>query len=1011
MITNNLKPIARLAWIPIPVFLIAVIGLGFVNQNIEKEPENLFNTLSFIFTVLGSLITVHLISRGFRVRGKLWLFFLGSGVIFWGFSGLAGIFFDSIEVNIPFSVHNICMGMSAICNLSGAVLLTRQTRSIRAADLWLTIGYSVAIVIVAFIAKPVIEQSLPGLFMKGQGESMFRYAIISGSILMFSITALILNKYNKKSYSPFNYWYSMALVLITVSLYSSIARKDPGSILIWTGWTAQYLGEVYMVIAGISLVRETGIWKISIEESLHEREQQLKYYFENSTLAVIEWQSDFIVTQWSGEAERIFGWNKDEVLGKRIDALNIIYEEDIPLVQRTMTRLSGGQEVKVVSSNRNNTKNGDIIECVWYNTVLKDDNGNMSSVMSLVEDVTRLRKTERELIESKERYKELVTNARSLIINLDEKGRIVFVNEFAQTFFGYSDEELIGKPATETIIPQIESTGRDLNKLVENIYEDPDKYSLNINENIKKNGDRVWIEWHNKALFDKNGKRSGHIAIGTDITEMKKTEEALRKSETTLWSVLNATQESIYMFDRDGKISLSNLTGYKRLEISAEKDLIGHNFSEFMNIKEADRRQARLDEVFKTGMPLQFEDERDGIYFRHNFFPVFKDSEVTNVVTYSTDITGNKNAEIKLQEAREKLNMALENGNIGIWEWNLVDDHLIMDERMEKMFDLEPGTFDNTFKSFENLVHDEDILHLQKAINNTLDKGFPFETIFRTKTEKGKPKYISTKAIVNKDAEGKPVSFAGVSFDVTGMREGTEQLMMALNEELLRSNKELEQFAYVASHDLQEPLRMVSSFTQLLSVKYKDKLDNDGREYIQYAVEGANRMYELINGLLSYSRIQTRGKGFVTVNMNSVLEQACNDLKFKLQQSKIQLVTEDLPFITADATQMVQLMQNLISNAIKFSPESSKIFISCRAEKAQFVFSVRDEGIGIEPVYYEKIFLIFQRLFPKGEYEGTGIGLAICKRIVERHGGRIWVESEYGKGSTFFFTIPREARK
>lgn len=220
------------------------------------------------------------------------------------------------------------------------------------------------------------------------------------------------------------------------------------------------------------------------------------------------------------------------------------------------------------------------------------------------------------------------------------------------------------------------------------------------------------------------------------------------------------------------------------------------------------------------------------------------------------------------------------------------------------------------------------------------------------------------------------------------------------------SNDELQQFAYVASHDLQEPLRMISSYLQLIEHRYKDKLDKDADEFIAYAVDGAKRLQDLIDGLLEYSRVGTKGKSFELVDCGYILEKALINLKVTVEESGTLITHDPLPTVMADSTQIVQLFQNLIGNAIKFrSKETPRIHISAKLKENEWVFSLRDNGLGIESQYKERIFNIFQRLYGR-EYPGTGIGLAICKRIAERHGGRIWVESEPGKGSTFYFTIP-----
>ncbi len=220
-------------------------------------------------------------------------------------------------------------------------------------------------------------------------------------------------------------------------------------------------------------------------------------------------------------------------------------------------------------------------------------------------------------------------------------------------------------------------------------------------------------------------------------------------------------------------------------------------------------------------------------------------------------------------------------------------------------------------------------------------------------------------------------------------------------------NRELQQFAYVASHDLQEPLRMVISFTQLLAKKYKDKLDDDANDFINYAVDGARRMQTLINDLLAYSRITTRGEPFKIVNLEHVLEDIILNLQIKIKETSAKITYGEMPSLFADRTHLMQLFQNLISNALRFrSKELPQVHISAQQTKNKWIFSVKDNGIGIDQRFFKKIFTIFQRLHNRDEYPGSGIGLAICKRIMERLNGRIWVESEVGRGSTFKFVIP-----
>ncbi|GEM_PF-6314942 len=257
-----------------------------------------------------------------------------------------------------------------------------------------------------------------------------------------------------------------------------------------------------------------------------------------------------------------------------------------------------------------------------------------------------------------------------------------------------------------------------------------------------------------------------------------------------------------------------------------------------------------------------------------------------------------------------------------------------------------------------------------------------------------------------RSSQGDIMGVLGVARDITDYRRSEEKLVSAMKE-LERSNRELEHFAYIASHDLQEPLRMVVSYMQLIEKRYKDRLDSDADEFINFAVDGAKRMQELIDDLLTYSRVGSRPVEFNLVNCNEVVKEAMMNLKVMIEKDQASVTSDPLPVITGDKTQLLQLFQNLISNGIKFhGNRPGKVRISCISEKKEWVFSVRDNGIGIDPKDHESVFLIFKRLHGRGEYSGTGIGLAVCRKVVERHGGRIWIESKAGEGATFYFTIP-----
>ena len=329
-------------------------------------------------------------------------------------------------------------------------------------------------------------------------------------------------------------------------------------------------------------------------------------------------------------------------------------------------------------------------------------------------------------------------------------------------------------------------------------------------------------------------------------------------------------------------------------------------------------------------------------------------------------------------------------------------------------------------------LHPDDRERWHREFARTCAAGERFQSEYRFLARDGRVVWVHGEAQVVRDEAGRPLFLQGMAYDITG-RKRAEEALLSINvelerrvrertaqleeanaalarqaEELAHSNAELEQFAYVASHDLQEPLRMVGSFTQLLAKRYQGKLGPDADDFIGYVVEGAVRMQQLINDLLTYSRVGRTGKAFTPTDCSEVVASVCANLRKSIEDSGAAVTTDPLPTVPAEPSQVLQLFQNLIGNAIKFhkDDEPPQVHVGARRQGDEWLFWVRDNGIGIEPQCAQRIFLVFQRLHNRKEYPGTGIGLAICKKVVERHGGRIWVESEPGRGSVFYFTLP-----
>jgi PAS domain S-box-containing protein len=415
----------------------------------------------------------------------------------------------------------------------------------------------------------------------------------------------------------------------------------------------------------------------------------------------------------------------------------------------------------------------------------------------------------------------------------------------------------------------------------------------------------------------------------------------------------------------------------------------------------------------RAGQPVHFEyvdkrgEHETWLLATVNYLGKNEDAE-SRFAYVAQDITERKRAEEALRELTTRYELVIAGANAAIWDWDIPNKTVVFSPQWKALRGYDGPEISNREEEWSNGIHPDDAPGVFAAIEAHFKGKTPvFAMEYRVRCKDGSWKWIFDRGIAHRNQAGQVIRMAGSEEDITDRKKAEEQIQEYV-ESLKRSNEDLERFAYIASHDLQEPLRNVVSFSQLLSRRYGEKLDPAADEYIGFIVEGGKRMQTLVQDLLEYSRVNTKGRAFEAVKCEDIVEHIIRNLQMQIQESDAVVRTDPLPTVLADPSQLVLVFQNLIGNAIKFRKDGvqPRIRISASRMEDRWKLSVSDNGIGIDPAFFDKIFVIFQRLHTRDKYPGTGVGLAIVKKIIERHGGQIWVESEVGKGSTFFFTLP-----
>jgi PAS domain S-box-containing protein len=638
--------------------------------------------------------------------------------------------------------------------------------------------------------------------------------------------------------------------------------------------------------------------------------------------------------------------------------------------------------------------------------------GSHTAVGNLLSEIEQRKKTESALRETSAYLDNLITYANAPIIVWDPQFRIIRFNHAFETLTGRKGEDVLGH-SLGILFPshQVETSMGLIRKTMEGErWEDVEINILHVDGSIRI------VLWNSATIYATDGiTPMATIAQGHDITGRKRAEEVLRESEARFRRLLQMAPLPLCLVTKEGAITFRNdrfvrVFGYKADDVPTLAEWWQRAYPDPQYRQWA---TATWDEAVRNAAaegrdidPVEYK-----VICQSGEERVVEISGITlgeELLTTFIDLTERKKAEEALQESERSLREAQKMAQLGNWSWDIRSGVVEWSEEVYNIFHLDPKEFTPQIDSIlalspwpEERGRDKELI---RTAMESHEKGDYEQRFIRPDGSTG---YYYSTFQGKYDQEDNLISIIGTVLDITERKSAEEKLQRAMAD-LERSNKELEQFAYVASHDLQEPLRMVASYTQLLAQRYEGQLDDKAKKFIDYAVDGAVRMQRLINDLLAYSRVNSKRETPEMIDSHSILGEALRNLSAAIEENRVIVINEDLPMVRADATQLSQLFQNLIGNAIKFrGAESPRIQVSASDLGREWRFSVKDNGIGIDAQYADKVFVIFQRLHTRQEYPGTGIGLAICKRIVERHGGRIWFESEPGKGSTFYFTLPK----
>ena len=779
-------------------------------------------------------------------------------------------------------------------------------------------------------------------------------------------------------------------------------RKEPVTLMINAGPIRDSLGRI---TGGIDAWRDVTTRK-ELETELRRREEQFFNIFNiNPDPIVIACIETGKFMDVNGAFVRKTGYSREEALQMDIERL-WKYPESYHEFRNIIRRDGECYDFEATTV----TKSGEVRYRMLGAKRLSF--GGRDAILVVSHDITDRKRAEEALRQNEQLLTNVLDSLPVGVFVIDRNGRVARVNPAAERIWGGAKYVSIDES------DQYKAWWADTGKRIEAAdWAGVRAVTLgetSINEEILIegfDGTRRYISNSAMPIKDDSGEIAGAIAVVEDITTRYEAQLALRQSEEKYRELVETASVLIVRTDLDGHLTFLN--DYAQKFFETDEAAIGTYALDLFTFRDETGRQTTIEQATAiirghADVPF-FEVEAlnkkgELVWVDWSIRAIFDaEGNMREMLGVGLDVTERKRAEEALRQNEQRFRTLLE--ALPTLVWTLMPDGSV--EYVNQKWVEYMGMSPDEGPQWMEAVHPEDRQQTVESVRRTIEQGESYEVEYRLRRHDGVYRWHLSRALPLRDNNGNIFRWFGTSTDIHDHKM-IEQDLRRTAAELERSNKELEEFAYVASHDLQEPLRMVTGYLQLIERRYKGKLDDDADEFIAFAVDAATRMQRLIADLLAYSRVSTRGHPLVSTDSNQAFERARADLWSTIVETGTKLTNDPLPIVEGDETQLAQLFLNLIGNAIKFRSEKTpEIHVGAKPEKDAYLFYVRDNGIGLDEKYAARIFQVFQRLHTRQKYPGTGIGLAICKKIVDRHGGRIWVESEPGKGSTFYFTLPK----